>query len=77
MLQAECRDPKIICGNGLAIPHEGQIVETGSPEQIFGSPLHEYTQKLVAALPLNPLCSSGEPGSAELVEAVFSGDAHP
>lgn len=39
----------------IAILHQGQIVESGSPQQIFGSPVHEYTQKLIAALPASPL----------------------
>lgn len=39
----------------IAILHEGQIVETGSPQAIFGSPAHEYTQRLIAALPKAPL----------------------
>jgi peptide/nickel transport system ATP-binding protein len=39
----------------IAILHQGQIVETGPPSQIFGSPQHEYTQSLIAALPLEPL----------------------
>ena len=60
----------------IAILHEGRIVETGSPELIFGSPQHEYTQRLVAALPLNPFHSSGKADSTEVVEAVFSGNQH-
>src|SRR5580698_1203299 len=39
----------------ICILHEGQIVECGTPEAIFGSPQHEYTRKLVAALPSPPL----------------------
>lgn len=42
----------------IAILHQGQIVESGSPQQIFGSPVHEYTQKLIAALPVSPLKNS-------------------
>jgi ABC-type glutathione transport system ATPase component len=42
----------------IAILHHGQIVETGSPQIIFGAPSHEYTQKLVAALPKSPLQES-------------------
>jgi ABC-type glutathione transport system ATPase component len=37
-----------------AILHEGQIVECGSTEQIFTAPAHEYTQRLMAALPQLP-----------------------
>jgi ABC-type glutathione transport system ATPase component len=35
----------------IAILHEGQIVETGSTEQVLTSPRHEYTQRLMAAMP--------------------------
>jgi len=38
----------------IAILNEGEIVECGSPSQIFGAPQHTYTQKLVAALPRGP-----------------------
>ncbi|MGA8620383.1 MAG: ABC transporter ATP-binding protein [Candidatus Sulfotelmatobacter sp.] len=35
----------------IAILHQGEIVECGTTEQIFTHPQHEYTQKLMAALP--------------------------
>ncbi len=35
----------------IAILHEGQIVECGATEQIFANPQHDYTRKLMAALP--------------------------
>jgi peptide/nickel transport system ATP-binding protein len=38
----------------IAILHEGEIVETGSTEQIFTAPLHPYTRRLMAALPQLP-----------------------
>jgi ABC-type dipeptide/oligopeptide/nickel transport system ATPase component len=38
----------------IAILNAGQILECGSPAQIFGASLHAYTQKLVAALPRGP-----------------------
>ncbi|MGC1619069.1 MAG: ABC transporter ATP-binding protein [Candidatus Acidiferrum sp.] len=38
----------------ICILHEGQIVECGTPEAIFNTPQHEYTQRLVAALPSAP-----------------------
>jgi ABC-type glutathione transport system ATPase component len=38
----------------ICILHEGQIVESGTPEAIFNSPQHEYTRRLVAALPSAP-----------------------
>ncbi len=39
----------------IAILHEGEIVECGTREQIFASPQHEYTRRLMAALPQMPL----------------------
>jgi peptide/nickel transport system ATP-binding protein len=38
----------------ICILHEGQIAECGTPEAIFNSPQHEYTRRLVAALPSAP-----------------------
>jgi ABC-type glutathione transport system ATPase component len=38
----------------ICILHEGQIVESGTPEAIFYSPQHGYTRELVAALPSAP-----------------------
>lgn len=35
----------------IAILHEGQIVETGTTEQVLTSPRHEYTERLMAAMP--------------------------
>ena len=35
----------------IAILHQGEIVECGSTERIFANPQHEYTQKLMAAVP--------------------------
>lgn len=38
----------------VAILHEGRIVETGSTEQVLLRPQHEYTQRLIAAMPKMP-----------------------
>lgn len=38
----------------VAILHEGEIVECARTEQIFRSPAHAYTRRLIAALPRNP-----------------------
>jgi ABC-type glutathione transport system ATPase component len=38
----------------VAILHEGQIVETGTTQQVLTSPRHEYTQRLMAAMPKMP-----------------------
>jgi peptide/nickel transport system ATP-binding protein len=35
----------------IAILHQGEIVECGAAEQIFTKPRHEYTQRLMAAMP--------------------------
>jgi len=35
----------------IAILHQGAIVECGTTDQIFTHPRHEYTQRLMAALP--------------------------
>jgi ABC-type glutathione transport system ATPase component len=40
----------VLC-HRIAILNAGEIVECGTPSQIFGAPQHPYTQKLVAALP--------------------------
>jgi ABC-type dipeptide/oligopeptide/nickel transport system ATPase component len=38
----------------VAILHDGEIVECAKTEQIFRSPAHPYTRRLIAALPRNP-----------------------
>lgn len=38
----------------IAILHDGQIVECRGTEEIFASPRHEYTKRLMAALPQMP-----------------------
>jgi peptide/nickel transport system ATP-binding protein len=35
----------------IAILHQGEIVERGTTQQIFSNPQHEYTQRLMAAMP--------------------------
>ena len=39
----------------ICILHEAQIVECGTPERIFHAPEHDYTRRLVAALPGLPV----------------------
>jgi ABC-type glutathione transport system ATPase component len=39
----------------IAILHEGEIVESGPTEQIFTAPAHNYTRRLMAALPQVPV----------------------
>jgi ABC-type dipeptide/oligopeptide/nickel transport system ATPase component len=38
-------------GHRVAILHEGRIVESGPPAQIFRAPRHPFTQQLVNAIP--------------------------
>lgn len=38
----------------VAILHQGRIVETGSTNQVLLRPQHEYTQRLIAAMPKMP-----------------------
>jgi len=38
----------------IAILHQGQIVEHGTTAQVMTAPRHEYTQRLMAALPKSP-----------------------
>jgi ABC-type glutathione transport system ATPase component len=38
----------------IAILHHGEIVECGATSQIFSNPVHEYTQRLMAAVPRLP-----------------------
>jgi peptide/nickel transport system ATP-binding protein len=36
----------------IAVMHTGRIVETGSRAQVLGDPRHQYTQRLLAAVPV-------------------------
>ena len=60
----------------IAILYEGQIVESGSPTQIFGSPRHEYTRRLVAALPREPLRRPPSSKSDTITEDALTPGAH-
>lgn len=48
---------RVLC-HRMAILRDGEIVESGTPEAIFGSPRHPYTQKLIAALPISSWSST-------------------
>jgi ABC-type dipeptide/oligopeptide/nickel transport system ATPase component len=38
----------------ISILHQGQIVETATTQEIFTNPQHEYTHRLIAAMPQTP-----------------------
>ncbi len=44
----------------IAILHEGQIVECNATEAIFANPQHEYTKRLMAAMPQMPRLVASE-----------------
>lgn len=48
----------------VAILHQGRIVELGSTEQVLTNPQHEYTQRLMAAMPKLPSQSASAPHRA-------------
>jgi ABC-type dipeptide/oligopeptide/nickel transport system ATPase component len=50
----------------IVILHEGQIVETGTTEQVLTSPRHEYTQRLMAAMPKMPQSNQKNAAAAGL-----------
>ncbi|MEV0408276.1 ATP-binding cassette domain-containing protein [Actinoallomurus sp. NPDC050550] len=43
----------------VAVMHDGQIVETGSTEQLYEEPQHSYTRRLIAAVPTLDKALSG------------------
>jgi peptide/nickel transport system ATP-binding protein len=59
----------------IAVMHRGLIVETGTAEQIFRNPQHEYTQALLAAVP--HLGQGGTDADAEVdVTAALAAATH-
>ena len=56
----------------ICILHEGQIVECGTPDAIFYSPRHEYTRRLVAALPNAPARKAADANKTQEAESHFS-----
>lgn len=53
----------------IAILHEGVIVECGTTEDIFSRPQHEYTKRLMGALPRFGLTGAEPPLKAEAAAA--------
>jgi ABC-type glutathione transport system ATPase component len=53
----------------IAILHQGEIVECGATERIFASPEHEYTQRLMAAIPRILPLSAQSPMKTEAAAA--------
>lgn len=51
----------------VAVMHNGQIVETGSVEQVLLSPIHDYTRTLLAAVPRLITARPGVSPTAETV----------
>ena len=42
----------------VAVMYQGKIIETGDKRQIFEAPVHDYTRKLLAAIPRVPVAQS-------------------
>lgn len=43
----------------VAILHEGEIVESGTPDEIFLNPRHSFTRELIQAMPARPVFTRG------------------
>jgi ABC-type dipeptide/oligopeptide/nickel transport system ATPase component len=50
----------------IAILHEGQIVESGTTAEVLTNPQHEYTQRLMAAMPKMPVCEPQKSAAASV-----------
>jgi len=61
----------------ICILHEGLIVECSTPTQIFHSPKHEYTRRLVAALPSPPAREARGLGNSQDSEALLLHHSSP
>jgi peptide/nickel transport system ATP-binding protein len=54
----------------VAILNGGKIIECAPPEAIFNSPRHEYTRRLIAALPARPQPAIPRTASVEPLEQI-------
>jgi peptide/nickel transport system ATP-binding protein len=56
--------------------HDGQVVETGTTDDVYDNPRHPYTQRLVAAVPTLAKALAGV-SAADLAGAMRSGKDEP
>lgn len=50
LISHDLRVVKSLCDN-VAVMYQGEIVERGTTEEVFNNPQHEYTKRLIAAIP--------------------------
>jgi peptide/nickel transport system ATP-binding protein len=60
----------------VAVMHDGQVVETGTTDDVYDNPRHPYTQRLVAAVPTLAKALAGV-SAADLAGAMRSGKDEP
>src|SRR5262249_16837603 len=64
-----------ICSR-VAVMMRGRIVEQAPAAELFSHPLHPYTQRLLAAIPIPDPSARPPEGSAEPTEATEAPDLH-